>query len=179
MSSSVAHPSARRSALLTSATLAIAAAALSVAAIAAFAPAPAHAASGGPFSYYALTPCRVVDTRQATGTDGGPALTANTTRSFQIQGLCGVPVGAKAVTLNVTIVSPSLSTTGGFATLFPSGGNIPTVSTINFTNSDSALANGAIVPLSTNADDLSVFFNAYNLGSGTVQLVLDVTGYFM
>jgi hypothetical protein len=170
MPSSVAHLSAPRSAVLA------VAAALSVLGAACFMPA-AHAA--GPFSYYALTPCRVVDTRNATGTDGGPALTANATRSFQIQGLCGVPVGAKAVTVNVTIVSPSLSTNGGFATLFPSGGNIPTVSTINFTNADSALANGAIVPLSTNASDISVFFNAYNLGSGTVHLVLDVTGYFM
>jgi hypothetical protein len=140
---------------------------------------PAVAQAAGPFQYFAVTPCRVVDTRNATGTDGGPALTANATRSFQIQGLCGVPVGAKAVTINVTIVSPSLSTSGGFVTLFPSGGGVPTVSTINFTNTDSALANGAIVPVSASTDDISVFFNAYNLGSGTVHLVLDVTGYFM
>ncbi|HXO19895.1 MAG TPA: hypothetical protein VOA87_08235 [Thermoanaerobaculia bacterium] len=147
------------------------------ASVAALLPAAAHAA--GPFQYFAVTPCRVVDTRNPPATNGGPALTANTTRSFKVQGNCGVPVGATAVTVNVTIVSPSLSTSGGFMTLFPSGGGIPTVSTINFTNSDSALANGAIVPVSTNANDLSVFFNAYNLGSGTVHLVLDVTGYFM
>ena len=156
---------------------ALAVAAALCAGVVAILPQAAHA--GGPFVYYAVTPCRVVDTRNATGTDGGPALTANQTRSFQVQGKCGVPVGAAAVTLNVTVVSPSLSTTGGFVTLFPSGGGIPTVSTINFTNTDSALANGAIVPVSTSATDLSVFFNAYNLGSGTVHLVLDVTGYFM
>jgi len=147
------------------------------ASVAGLLPAAAHA--GGPYRYFAITPCRVVDTRNANGTNGGPALNANTTRSFQIQGLCGVPVGATAVTINVTIVSPNLSTSGGFATLFPSGGNVPTASTINFTNSDSALANGAIVPVSTNTNDLSVFFNPYNLGSGTVHLVLDLTGYFM
>lgn len=140
---------------------------------------PAVAQAAGPYQYFAVTPCRVVDTRNPAATDGGPALTANATRSFQIQGLCGVPVGAKAVTINVTIVSPSLSTSGGFVTLFPSGGGVPTVSTINFTNTDSALANGAIVPVSANTTDISVFFNAYNLGSGTVHLVLDVTGYFM
>src|SRR5438270_5861756 len=140
---------------------------------------PAVAQAAGPYQCFAVTPCRAVDTRNAAGTDGGPALTANATRSFQIQGLCGVPVGAKAVTINVTIVSPSLSTSGGFVTLFPSGGGVPTVSTINFTNTDSALANGAIVPVSASATDISVFFNAYNLGSGTVHLVLDVTGYFM
>jgi hypothetical protein len=140
-------------------------------------PAPARAA--GPFQYFAVTPCRVVDTRKAVGTNGGPALTANTTRNFQIQGFCGVAVGAKAVTINVTIVSPNLSTSGGFVSLFPSGDSAHGVSTINFTNSDNALANGAIVPLSTNTNDLSAFFNAYNLGSGTVHLVLDVTGYFL
>jgi hypothetical protein len=151
--------------------------AVSAALLAALLPATARAA--GPFQYFAVTPCRVADTRNATGTNGGPALTANTTRSFKIQGLCGVPVGAKAVTINVTIVSPNLSTSGGFASLFPSGAGAPGVSTINFTNADNALANGAIVPLSTNTLDLSVFFNAYNLGSGTVHLVLDVTGYFL
>ena len=150
--------------------------AMITASFAALAPPAAHAA--GPFQYFPVTPCRVVDTRNPNGTNGGPALTANATRSFQIQGNCGVPSGAKAVTINVTIVSPSLSTSGGFASLFPSGGSIPSVSTINFTNSDSALANGAIVPVSTNTTDISVFFNAYNLGSGTVHLVLDVTGYF-
>lgn len=148
-----------------------------VACVAALLPAAAHAA--GPFKYFALTPCRAADTRNPPGTNGGPALSADTTRSFKIQGLCGVPVGAKAVTINVTVVSPNLSTNGGFASLFPSGGGIPSVSTINFTNADTALANGAIVPLSTNTNDLSVFFNAYNLGSGTIHLVLDVTGYFM
>jgi hypothetical protein len=146
------------------------------ASFAALAPPAAHAA--GPFQYHALTPCRVVDTRNPNGTNGGPVLNANTTRTFQVQGNCGVPVGATAVTLNVTIVSPNLSTSGGFVTVFPSGASIPTVSTINFTNADAALANGAIVPLSSNTGDLSVFFNPYNLGSGTVHLVLDITGYF-
>lgn len=173
MSSTVAQNAARKA----PASLLALAAALFVAGVACLAPPPAHA--GGPYQYYAVTPCRVVDTRRATGTDGGPALTANASRNFQVQGLCGVPVGAAAVTLNVTIVSPSLSTTGGFATLYPSGGAIPGVSTINFTNATSALANGAIVPLSTNADDIGVFFNAYNSGTGTVHIVLDVTGYFM
>lgn len=139
---------------------------------------PDDASAAGPFQYFAVTPCRAVDTRNAVGTNGGPALNANTTRSFQIQGVCGVPVGAKAVSINVTVVSCAVTTQGAFASFFPSGGSIPTVSTINFTNADLALANGAIVPLSTNATDLSVFFNAYNLGSGTVHLVVDVTGYF-
>src|SRR5580704_6252046 len=91
--------------------------ALLVAGVAIAMPTAGHAA--GPFQYHAVTPCRVVDTRNPTGTDGGPALTANATRTFSIQGACGVPVGAQAVTINVTIAGPSLSTSGGFVTLFP------------------------------------------------------------
>lgn len=141
--------------------------------LAALAPAPAAAQAGGPFQYFALTPCRVVDTRNAAGTDGGPRLTGNAAaRNFQMQGTCGVPVGAKAVTINVTIVSP---TSSGFLTLWPSGITQPTVSTINFATTDTALANGAIVPLSTNTDDLSVFMG----GAGATHVVIDVTGYFM
>jgi hypothetical protein len=54
-----------------------------------------------------------------------------------------------------------------------SGATRPGVSTINFTQNDPALANGAIVGVSTNASDLSV----YNSG-GNVHVILDVTGYF-
>ena len=49
----------------------------------------------------------------------------------------------------------------------------PIVSMINFEPSDPALANGIIVGLSTNAQDLSV----YN-SSGAVHVIIDVTGYF-
>jgi len=139
---------------------------------------PGTALAAGPFQYHALTPCRVIDTRNATGTDGGPALTFPGTRPrvFQIQGLCGVPNGAAAVTINVTIVSPNMTgpSGGGFLTLYPAGSALPNVATINWTNADSALANGAIVPLGTAPNDLAVWLG----GTGTVQLVIDVTGYF-
>ena len=126
----------------------------------------------GPFRFFNVTPCRVLDTRNV---PEGPALSANTTRDFQVQGKCGVPVGAKAATLNVTVVS---WTGQGHLRLFPSGTTLPTISTINFTGTSSAaLANGAIVPLSTNANDLSVF-TFFQAGTGTTHLVLDVTGYF-
>jgi hypothetical protein len=152
-----------------------------VAVVAASSPPAAHA--GGPYQYYAVTPCRVADTRYANGTTNcpstgncSPALVGNgTARAFQIQGLCGVPVGAAAATINVTIATPHMTVQYGFLTLWPSGATQPTVSTINFSTSDQALANGAIVPLSTNANDLDVYFG----GAGTVQLIVDVTGYFM
>ena len=78
----------------------------SLALVLAFASA-APALADGPFQFFPLTPCRVADTRNAAGVNGGPAITVFTTRQFRIQGNCGVPVGAKAVTLNVTVVQPA------------------------------------------------------------------------
>ena len=64
-------------------------------------------------------------------------------------------------------------TQGSFLTVWPSGSARPVVSAINFSATDPALANGAIVGLSTNTNDLSVYNNF-----GNVHVILDVTGYF-
>ncbi len=128
------------------------------------------ALADGPFRFYALTPCRAVDTRQPAY---APALTGGTTRDFQIQGVCGVPVGAKAVALNVTVITPGAK---GHLRVFPSGTTLPTISTINYAGGETALANGAIVPLSTNVSDLSVY--TFTVSPATTHLILDVTGYF-
>jgi hypothetical protein len=121
------------------------------------------------FSYFSLTPCRVVDTRNAVSTNGGPAL-GTARRDFQIRGLCGVPTTAKAVTMNVTVTAAS---TGSWLTIWPSGGAMPVVSTINFDQTNWAIANGAIMGVSTNTLDVSVM-NA----NGNVHLIIDITGYY-
>jgi hypothetical protein len=138
-------------------------------AIVALAVVPRLMAQVGPYQYYSITPCRVVDTRNAVSTNGGPSL-ATTPRNFQIRGNCGVPSTAKAVSLNVTITNASSSS---WLTLWPSGTAQPFVSTINYDQNSGALANGAIVGLSSNTTDLSVA-NAI----GGVHVILDVTGYF-
>ncbi|HEX6083248.1 MAG TPA: hypothetical protein VF266_01905, partial [Thermoanaerobaculia bacterium] len=108
-------------------------------------------AQSGPFQYYPLTPCRVVDTRGANSTNGGPAFGSNTTRNFQMRGFCGVPTSAKAVSLNVTVTQ---ATQPSYLTVWPSGLTQPIVSMINFEATDPALANGIIVGLSSNTQDL-------------------------
>jgi hypothetical protein len=123
------------------------------------------------YSYFALNPCRVVDTRNANSVNGGPVVASGATRSFAIRGSCGVPTTAKAVSLNLAVTG---MTAGGFVTLWPSGTARPTVSSINFSGTESALANGAIVALSTNAQDLS----AFNGSNSAVHIIIDVTGYF-
>jgi len=146
----------------------------------------------GPFQFHSLTPCRIVDTRNAFLTVGGygPALpatgstTTDVARVFPVGGNCGVPLTAKAVTLNVTAVNPT--NTGRF-TVYPAGIATPTVSTINFPVGTSALANGAIVPLATAPVACPAGYTPANcdlavmpfiVGGGSVHLVLDVTGYF-
>jgi hypothetical protein len=131
-------------------------------------PAPL-ATAAGPFQYHSLTPCRAVDTRGAQG----PAMTDGQTRTFSIQGVCGVPAGADAVSINVTAVGPTQT---GFLTLFPQGTTQPVVSNLNYNAAEPALGNGAIVPLGAAAPDLSVFARAFP--GGSVHVVIDVTGYF-
>jgi len=126
-------------------------------------------AQSGPYQYFPLSPCRVVDTRGANGTNGGPALT-NAIRSFTVRGFCGVPTSAKAVSLNVTVTGASASS---WLTVWPSNVAKPFVSMLNFEPADAALANGVIVGLGTASQDLSVA-NAV----GGVHCIIDVTGYF-
>ncbi|MDP9121020.1 MAG: hypothetical protein M3O15_06575, partial [Acidobacteriota bacterium] len=134
---------------------------------------PAHA--GGPFQYHSVTPCRVFDTRQNSGQTTGSALTNPGPYNFRVQGNCGIPNGAQAVTLNATVVGPSAQ---GDLRLFPAGVTPPVVSTLNYAAGEPALANGAIVPLATVAGsgdkDLAVQIGM--AGSGTVHVIVDVTG---
>lgn len=123
---------------------------------------------GAPLKYRPITPCRAVDTRFAD--QGGPMLAANETRIFQIQGNCGVPVGAKAAMLNFVSFTPAGS---GHLRAYPSGITLPLASVLNFSPSQGNVANGVIVPLSTNADDLAIF-----AGVSSTHVIIDVFGYF-
>ena len=138
----------------------------------------ARAAVSGPYNFFPLTPCRVVDTRGAVGPQGGPALAANTSRNFAIinVGGCGVPATAKAAAINVTAIQ---ATDNGDLRIFPYQSPVPLASVINFGTTDFALANGAIIPLANIGGlDISVQNDMPPGSSGTVHLVVDVTGYF-
>jgi hypothetical protein len=136
--------------------------------------ASAVAEAAGPYQFFSVTPCRIVDTRRPNGVTGGPALANQAVRNFPIAGQCGVPATAKAAVLNVTIASPS---NAGYLILYPYNTTQPLVSTINWAAGEPALANGAIVPLSADPTlQLAVYSELY--GGGNVHLILDVTGYF-
>jgi hypothetical protein len=128
--------------------------------------APAPAAS----RFYTVTPCRVLDTRNANGTLGGPALVGSQTRTFPISGACGIPSSAIAVSANVTIIGAG----SGFVSVF-SGNALPFgTSNLNFT-AGQVLANNAVVMLAT---DGAGTVGVLNAGATGTQLILDVNGYF-
>jgi photosystem II stability/assembly factor-like uncharacterized protein len=123
-----------------------------------------------PSFFYTLTPCRVIDTRNADGPIGGPALAAGAMRTFAFSGQCGIPPTAKAVSANVTVTGSSAP---GHLTIWPADGVFPFSSSINF-DSGRVRANNAILPLSIGGQ-LSVFAAQ---ATGDVHLILDVSGYF-
>jgi hypothetical protein len=112
----------------------------------------------------------VADTRDPVGPFGGPALIAGQERTFGIADRCGIPPGARAAALNVTVVLP---TAAGYLTLYPGGSSLPLASTINY-RAGQIRANNAILPLAPDGT-LAVFCGQ---GSGTANLIIDVTGYF-
>lgn len=133
---------------------------------------PMGALPTAPLPFTAITPCRIVDTRNATGPFGGPALVANATRTFTIpSGPCaGIPSDAGAYSLNFTVIGGSGTFTNAFLTAWPTGNSQPTVSTLNF-NANQLEANAGVVPAGTSGS-INVFVNA------PAHLLIDINGYY-
>jgi 5-hydroxyisourate hydrolase-like protein (transthyretin family) len=120
-------------------------------------------------SFYALPPCRVVDTRDPAR--GGPTpLAAGTERTLALAGSCAIPEGATALALNATATASSAS---GHLRLFPADRARPTVSTVNY-GAGQTRANNAIIALSPSGG-MTIYVGQ---PSGTVHVIVDVTGYF-
>jgi hypothetical protein len=120
-------------------------------------------------SFYSVTPCRVFDTREASGPTAGAPLTCGTAQSFAVAGKCAVPSSAKAVSVNVT---GTASTAQGNLRLYPTGSVTPLVSTLNYA-AGVTRANNAVAALGTGGQ-VSVLCSP----SGTTHVILDMTGYF-
>lgn len=121
-----------------------------------------------PLAFQTVTPCRVVDTRNANGMFGGPIMASNSTRSFPIpSGSCGIPTSATAYAFNVTVV-PTVDL--AYLTLWPSGEVQPTVSTLNSYNGQ-VVANAALVPAG-NAGAVDVYV------TDQTHVIIDIVGYF-
>jgi Domain of unknown function DUF11/Chlamydia polymorphic membrane protein (Chlamydia_PMP) repeat len=125
---------------------------------------------GRTMSFYTLSPCRLVDTRLAAGSRGGPALAAKVPRTFPISAACGVPATAWAVSLDVTVTQP---TAAGNVRLYPGGTPVPLTSSLNYA-AGATRGNNAIASLGNGGNLTALASQA----SGSVHLILDVNGYF-
>src|SRR6185295_3672058 len=128
------------------------------------------AASG----YHALTPARILDSRPGQSTVDGQALGAGPTKAgatlvLAVAGRGGVAADVDAAVLNVTATG---ATGPGFVTVYPCDSPQPLASSVNFASS-SAVANTVTTDLSTTGT-VCLFVG----GSGPVDLVADVVGFF-
>lgn len=122
--------------------------------------------------FVAVTPCRIIDTRFASGTGhGSPALVALATRTFDMNaGPCtGIPENVAALSLSIAAILPGAD---GFLTAWPTGTAMPAVSQLNFLAGE-VVANAAIVPTDS-LDNIDFFVNA-----GPTHIYVDVNGYFV
>jgi hypothetical protein len=130
---------------------------------------PAVATSAGPLDYYTLTPCRLLDTRNAYGPYGGPPILPGQ-RILKVTGQCGIPATAKALAVNVTVVDPS---SAGNLRFFPGNADPGNTSAINYA-AGLTRANNALVMLSSSGSGALGISNS----GAQVHVTLDVFGYF-
>jgi hypothetical protein len=133
-------------------------------------PPPPCSLTGGSLCFFTVPPCRVLDTRNS---DQGPAF-GSEDRVVTVARKCNVPITAKAVALNVTVTGP---TSPGFLTLHGDGTTPPAASTIDF-GAGQTLANNAVSALSVAGDGTLRVFASIGGQSPSVEVILDVTGYF-
>ncbi len=139
--------------------------------------------AGGPYTFYPMQPCRLVDTRVWTspnfpGEWGPPSLVGRTEgdpytgdRVFTgvLAAHCSVPSDARAISVVVTALN--YQALGRF-TIYPADATFrPNIATANYRMGDGIANVGTVIPLSTNGK-FRVFSNQ------NADLILDVNGYY-
>ena len=117
----------------------------------------------------ALAPTRITDTRAGSGqANAGATLPAG--GSLTITGFSTAPVVASsALALNVTVTNTK---NGGFLTVYPAGTALPLASNLNW--SAGATVAGRVFSDTNNSGS----FTVYNGSSGTVDVIVDESGWF-
>jgi hypothetical protein len=129
-------------------------------------------------TYFALTPNRILDSRNTNGAMLG-GLTAGTHMSFQVTGRVAgdstqnVPANAVAVTGTLTVTG---QTAPGFLTVGPDALDAPTTASLFFPKGDNR-ATGLTVKLGSGGK-LNVTYTSATAGAKT-QVIFDVNGYFL
>jgi serine protease inhibitor ecotin len=122
-------------------------------------------------TYHALTPARILDSRDGYWIGLAGAFSSHVARTFGVAGRGGVPGNATAVTGNLTVTQQSNL---GYLYVGPNATNDPTSSTLNFPLGDDR-ANAVTVALGAGGT-LSVTYVA--VPGASAQVIFDVTGYF-
>ena len=132
-------------------------------------PAPGDVSTGQPSTYRAVTPVRVLDTRNGTGRDGATTKVGAGQEVRLSLDDAAVPDSATAVILNVTVTAPTASTD---VRVYPAGTPTPLVSNLN-ARAGETVPNLVTVALGDEAD--VVLRNS----GGTVHLIADLSGYYL
>ncbi len=109
------------------------------------------------------TPSRLLDTRNTTAVNAGTSMALTVTGG-------AIPSNAKAVVVNLTVTQPQGT---GYLTAYAAGTTMPGVSNLNFT-AGLTVANLAVVPVGADGR-----IALYNGSAGTIQVIVDITGYFL
>jgi ELWxxDGT repeat protein len=124
-----------------------------------------RAALGAGLDFYTLEPCRAVDTRTA-----GGALSSGLPRTIAVAGSCGIPADAVALSVNLTVVSPTAT---GNVVAHAAGAPPQATSNVSFAAGQTR-ANNAILALGPGGLEAL----ATLAGGGQVDLLVDVNGFF-
>lgn len=151
-------------------------------------PALTGAAPVGPLSVYLVEPCRFLDTRNTGGPEAMPVAWVGPMEAGQLRFYrgqveapavrCGVPLGARAMLVNVVAVNP---TEDGHVVLFSSRARtdgtpmIPATSNLNF-SAGRTVSNSATVPLCL---AWGCMFGDFGIAmpNGKADIVIDLIGY--
>lgn len=120
-----------------------------------------------PGTFVPVNPTRMLDTRKARAVSGQSAV------SFQAGGVSWIPAGASAVVFNLTATQTK---SYGFVTAYASGAIKPNASNINYAYGQT-VANSVTVPVGV--DGKVTVFNDSSFSAGDVQLIADVSGYYL
>jgi hypothetical protein len=128
------------------------------------------APSGPDGEFTAVTPSRVLDTRDGTGRNGNVApVRPGATIHLDVTGVAGVPdSGVSAVVVTLTGTQPTRHT---FVTAWPQGATRPEASNLNLTPGETR-ANSVTVPVSP-----SGMISLYN-NQGSTHLIVDIVGFY-
>jgi hypothetical protein len=124
--------------------------------------------------FVAITPCRLVDTRNNglfpdPSNFGGPSMGAGTTRVFPVpSGVCSLPATAVAYSFNIAVVPAGA--TMRWLTAWPDGDTKPTLATLN--DKAGLVTSNAAIVAAGNAGAIDIYVE------DATDVIIDTNGYY-